>query len=192
MNIEETKFYTDRESVINKFQELQELGLISQNAVDDAKLKDKTVQILLRRTQCKDALKTARSAIWNTVCFSKVDAKGNVQMKVFDTTAFEEQQGIITKTMKHISLIESTIRKLDSMNYGFYTDIKKQVDIRTHILSNLNQKLDQLKNSTRFDQADIKAIMKDVQAEISVTQSEYQKYTDMLSSMDLVFAECGS
>ena len=79
------------------------------------------------------------------------------------------------------------IEKIDGIDY--YTTIQRARDNAKSKVHHLEQKLEQLKNSTRHDEADMKMAIKDVKAQVSEANVELAKHQAILDKVDAILAE---
>ena len=110
--------------------------------VNQSHMQDRTTALVDRYVTLTSERKVARAETMN--CLEATEGKnGTVVLKVLDRPVFNGLQDLIKNHVQEIMKVESAIRRLDSLGYGWYQDMSEQVSALTHLEEEINARMSQ-------------------------------------------------
>jgi len=186
------EFVRSRMDIINKFEELKRLGLRSQNPIDDAKLADKSVQLLQRRSKLIESLQKAKLDINGCVNFevpdSDVTEGSTISVKVADLEGYKHNAKIISDSQAELKLIDASILQLDGLGAGYFKDVLRDTETSKQKIKSIEQELAKL---VRMNVDDAKSQRKQQERALKEAEAECKAKLGILEEQKLLYAEVG-
>lgn len=182
IKIETTKFYRDREELLNQDQVERELGL-RRPSVEQKSL-DATTLIFQKRRELESQAQYARTAILNTFFFEEKNGSVGIKLSDVELDTFKANKKILAQCQKQIIAIDNAVRELDKLDCGFRGDIVKSIHNMDNRIRSLNSDLEKAKNSTRVEQNSGRIM--ELDGEIKALENDKNKKQAILTQMETI------
>jgi hypothetical protein len=150
IDVTQSRFYCAKSTIINQHTIEAENNLF--NPKTDRAYADRTTQVVVKRIELIEALKSARQNIWTAVDFND-----DATLKVVDQEAFKSHRLTISGLLARLSKIDKAISALDGMAATSYDDVKQIVDNNLQKVRHFQSKISTLEHSTRSSEEDLKS-----------------------------------
>jgi hypothetical protein len=184
IDVTQSRFYCAKSTIINQHTIEAENNLF--NPKTDRAYADRTTQVVVKRIELIEALKSARQNIWTTVDFND-----DATLKVVDQEHFKANRLTISGLLAKLSKLDKAISTLDALGATSYDDVKQIVDNILQKVRHFQSKISTLEHSTRSSEEDLKKQIRDAKEEILATESTLKHHQDILSKLTKILAEVG-
>lgn len=184
-------FTKSRMELINKFEELKELGLRSQNAIDDAKMADKSIKLLQKRSRLIESLQKAKSDIIGCIYFDTpaedVTKGSTISVKVSDLDGYRHNAAIISNSQTELKKIDAAIRQLADIGANYFKDVLRDTETAKRKVQSIQQEIIKL---TRLSNDDAKREERMLKKDLAVAEAELKAKQDVLDEQNSIYGKC--